>query len=39
MVSENRGFPEMRFFKVTSFTKCKAWLRFTKLIVNIHVHN
>jgi hypothetical protein len=32
-------FPDMCFFKVISLTKRKAWLRFTKLIVNIRVHN
>jgi hypothetical protein len=31
--------PDMCFFKVISLTKCKAWSRFTKLIVNIRVHN
>jgi hypothetical protein len=39
MVSENRAFPDMCFFKVISLTKRKAWSRFTKLIVNMRVHN
>jgi hypothetical protein len=28
----------MCFFKIISLTKHKAWLRFIKLIVNIHIH-
>jgi hypothetical protein len=31
--------PDMFFFKVISLTKRKAWSRFTKLTVNIRVHN
>jgi hypothetical protein len=34
-----RPSPDMCFFKVISLTKHKAWSRFTKLIVNIRVHN
>jgi hypothetical protein len=31
--------PDKYFLKVISLTKCKAWSRFTKLIVNIRVHS
>jgi hypothetical protein len=39
LVSENRAFPDICLFKVISLTKRKAWSRFTKFVVNTHVHN